>query len=84
MENVPYTLYEASQARFDRRFRQMWVLVIILVVMLVGTNAGWIIYESQYESIETTVTQDAETGTGNAIIYGNEVHYGEGTADGNN
>lgn len=73
MEQIPYTLYEASQARADRRFRQMWILVIFLVITLLGTNAGWIAYESQFEDKVITAEQD---GSGVNIIGGDGVNYG--------
>ncbi len=77
MEQIPYTLYEASQARADRRFRQMWILVIFLVLALLGSNAGWLAYESQFEDKVITAEQD---GSGVNIIGGDGVNYG---AEGN-
>lgn len=78
METVPYTLYEASQARSDRRFRQMWILVIIMLVMLIGTNAGWLVYESQFEDQVITAEQD---GNGINIVGGDGVNYGTESDD---
>lgn len=65
-ETVSFTVYEAAQARADRRFKLMWWLVIIMFVALVGTNTGWIIYESQFEDV-VTVTQDTPNGNNNYV-----------------
>jgi len=68
-ENVSYTVYQEAQARADRRFKYMWITVIFLIMLLVGTNVGWIIYESQYiESV--TVSQDVNTQSSPAYVNG--------------
>lgn len=60
--------FESAMAREDRKNKRLWILVIILLVMLFSSNAGWIWYESQFEDVVTTtqtVTQDtgSEGGT---------------------
>ena len=76
-ESVSYTLYETAQARADRRLKWMWWLVIIMFVALIGTNAGWIVYESQFEDTVITADQD---GSAVNIVGGGDVSYG---AEGN-
>lgn len=69
----------------ERTVKRLWVIIILLIVMLVATNAGWIWYNAQFEDVTTTtqeVTQDVETGEGSAIISGIGDVYGEGYADG--
>ena len=71
-ETVSYTVYEGAQARADRRFKLMWWLVIIMFVALIGTNAGWIVYESQFEDVVTTtqtVTQETADGGGEYLHW---------------
>ena len=82
MENdkVPYLVYEGTQARFERTNKRLWVLCIILIAVTLLSNLGWFIYESQFLTIktdETTVTQEAESDTGD-IIQNNsgELSYG--------
>ena len=58
------------------------IVIVILIVLLVGTNVGWLIYESQFETVESTVEgyqieQDAESGNNNSIINGGEIVNGE-------
>lgn len=83
-ESVSYTIYESAQARADRRFKQMWILVIIMFLSLVGTNIGWIIYENQFEDT-VTVTQDVDTQSSPAYVNGTGrlVVNGEDKADDN-
>lgn len=79
---VPYVVYESAQARMERTIHKLWVLAILLIVLLVATNAGWIWYELQFiDEVTEAVTTTTDNG-GNAygtIISGenSEVHYGE-------
>lgn len=53
-KDVPFKVYESAQARSDDRFKKLLSVVILLIVLLVGTNIGWLIYESQYQDVVTT------------------------------
>lgn len=57
MENNQYSI-DILTALAERTIKRLWVLIILLIVLLFGTNAAWIYYESQFE--EYTITQDAE------------------------
>jgi len=67
---VDYLVYEQAQVRADRKDRRSFIIIIILIIALVGTNAGWVYYENQFTDISTTyeAEQKIENGTGNAII----------------
>ena len=56
--NVPYIVHESMMARMERTIKRLWILAIILLVLLFGTNIGWLYYESQFE--EVVVTQSVE------------------------
>ena len=77
--SVPFAVYESVMAQIRRL---LWVIVL-LIVLLVGSNAGWLIYEAQFEVVEETTTetytidQDAETGNNNSVINGGEVVNGK-------
>ena len=60
-KDVPYIVHEAELARAERSFKRLWAAIILLMVLLVGTNAGWIWYQSQFEYSQTTqeVTQES-------------------------
>ena len=79
-KNVSYLMYESAQARSERLNRRLWILCIVLIVALVGTNAGWIVYESQYQDV-VTVTQD--TPSGNNSYVGRDGSIINGTTDNN-
>lgn len=85
MKDVPYIVFESELARVERIIRRQFVLIIIALVLLVGTNACWLWYESQFEEVTTTteVTQDVDSGdSGDAIINDGVKINGEGKADG--
>ena len=75
-ERVKYYV-ETLTATMERTIRRLWILAIILVLLLVGTNAAWIWYESQFETV-TSETYFAETDDGTAIVNRDgTVNYGE-------
>lgn len=71
---VDYLVHEQSQVRADRVNRRSFIIIIILIVALVGTNAGWIYYENQFTDISTTI-QAEQDGAGTNIINGGD-YYG--------
>ena len=72
---IPYKVYETTLARSDRRFKLMWLLIIVLFVALMATNIGWIVFEGQY-SKEVTTIETSQDGSGvnvfNGGVYGSE------------
>ena len=79
-QNIPYIAHEADMARMERIIKRLWILLIISLVALVGTNVAWIVYELQYQTVE--VAQEVDTGEGNAFVAGyGDVNYGESQAD---
>ena len=80
--SVSYIVHEGAMARMERTIKRLWILVVLLAVFLVATNAAWIYYESQFETIETTVTQEVDAGEGGRAVINDGVHInGEGTTD---
>ena len=64
-ESVPYIVHEASMARMERQAKRLWIAVLLLIVLLVGTNAAWLFYKAQLkvqtsETVTTTTNQTAE------------------------
>ena len=79
-ESVPYIVHESSMARMERQIKRLWITVIVLIVMLVGTNAAWLYYESQWETVEKwEITQENDGGYNNYI--GNDGDIVNGKAD---
>ena len=62
-------------ASMERTIKRLWILAILLVVLLVGSNIAWIMYESQFEDVTVTqeVEQDADNGSNSFVggdVYG--------------
>lgn len=64
--SVPFVVFEGEMTRMERTIKKWFVFCIILFLGLVISNAGWIIYESQFVD-EITVTQDTPGGNNNYI-----------------
>ena len=78
---ISYFAHEAEVARQERHIKRMWILCILMFLALVGSNAGWLWYESQFteEVITQEVTQDSGDGGQNrydGIMLGGD-YYGE-------
>ena len=41
---VPYVVHESAMARAERHTKALIWVIVLLIVLLVGTNAGWLIY----------------------------------------
>ena len=78
-KDVPYIAHESAVARLERVIKRMWVLVLSLIILLVASNGAWIWWESQYQTIETTITQENADGYNNYI--GNAGDIVNGNAD---
>lgn len=75
VKEIPYIVHEGVMSRFERIIRRLWVLVILLIALLVGSNLAWLIYESQYEVTQTTqIKQDTAGGDNNHMVG---IDYGE-------
>lgn len=77
---IPFHSHEMDMDRAERANHRLWVIIIVLIVALIGTNAGWLLYESQFT--EEVISQEVDTGEGMAIVSGTgDAIYGEGKAD---
>lgn len=78
MKDVPYIAYESEMARLERIIKRQFVLIIITVVFLVGTNACWLWYESQFEDVTTSVSQEVQADDGSKAVLNDGVHINDG------
>lgn len=77
---IPYYAHEGEMARAERMNKRLWIVILVLIICLVGTNAGWIVYESQFS--DEVITQEVDTGEGTAVVSGTgDAIYGESKAD---
>ena len=85
MEQIPFIAFESALARLERTNRRLFILCIILISLLLVTNIGWLYWESQFTTTESTeVSQDIDTGNGDANITGvGDIVYGESETESN-
>ena len=74
METVSKYFFEAALARSDIHNHRLYIIIILLVVSLVGTNAFWIAREMMYKDL--VVTESTQDGEGVNIIGVGDVNYG--------
>lgn len=79
-ETMTRGAHELDMARMERANRRQWIVILLLIVLLVGSNAGWLYYESQFTDEITTTTIDAEQdGNGvNTVVGGDYEPKSEG------
>lgn len=80
--SVPYVVHESAMAMAERQTKSLVWVIVLLIVLLVGSNCAWLWYKNQFEVVEETteeyvIEQDAESGNNNSIINGGEVTNGE-------
>lgn len=81
-DKIDYVVHEDHMCRMERTIRRLWILCIIVFVALIGTNAGWIYYESQFEDQVITQEIKQDSGEGGSNNYnGRMVGVDNGEAD---
>ena len=58
---------ELAFAFLERMVKRLWITTLILIFMLVGTNAAWLWWSNQWETVYQEVTQEADNGTNNFV-----------------
>lgn len=74
-ESVPYIVHESSMARMERQIKRLWITILTLIFLLVGSNCIWILYENQLEDIE--IVQENADGYNSFIGNDGDIVYGE-------
>lgn len=76
---IPYFSHEGDMARMERANKRLWIVVLVLIAVLLGTNGAWIYYENQFvDEITIDAKQD---GSGVNIVGGEDVTYGPDSKD---
>lgn len=72
--------WQRNEQRHLRREKRLIAIIVLVIVLLVGSNVGWLIYNSQFEMVETAeqyeIQQTADGGDNNSIINGGAVDNG--------
>ena len=72
-EAVPFIVHEGTMARAEITIKRLWITILLLIVLLVGTNGMWIWYESQFECSQTTQEVTQESNHGDNSFVGGDV-----------
>lgn len=75
-EAVPGHVFEVTTAAFQLTIKRLIAVIIILVVLLVGSNIAWVIYESQFETVtvENSVEAEQEAEGGDNYAVNGDFH----------
>lgn len=76
---IPFYAVESMLDRQGVTIKRLWIICILLIVLLVGTNALWLWYESQWEYYEEVDQEiEAEMEDGDFTVIGIGDNYGKG------
>ena len=75
-DTISYLTHESAMARMERANKRSFIIILILILALIATNTGWIIYESQFKTTETTTIEAEQSGAEINIVGGGDVSYG--------
>lgn len=80
--SVPYVVHESAMARAERHTKALVGVIVLLIVLLVGSNGAWLWYENSFEEVVTTTEEDIivdaeDNGTANYIGNDGDIYSGE-------
>lgn len=79
---MPYYQHDIEMARLSLQAKRLFILAMTLLFLFVATNAWWIWYEMQFETIR--IEQEGDTDTGGSLYFngtGEMNLYGERETD---
>lgn len=76
-EYVSRHVHEADLDRLERINKRWFYAWLITFLLLVGCVAGFIYYESQWQVVETQVTQENDSGYNNYIENDGDIYNGK-------
>ena len=76
--NVRQYDIDLLSAMAERTIKRLWIIVLVLIIALIGTNGAWLYYESQFEDVVTTeIVQENADGYNNYIGNDGDIVNGE-------
>lgn len=83
MAVMPIAQHEKDQNRLMDIIKRLIAVIVILIVLLVGSNIGWFVYESSFETVEAneTIIEAEQDGSGVNIVGGGDIDYGTESED---
>lgn len=76
--NVRQYDIDLLSAMAERTIKRLWIVILVLIIALIGTNGAWLYYESQFEDVVTTeIVQENADGYNNYIGNDGDIVNGE-------
>lgn len=72
---VPYLAHESAMARAERTQKRLVWIIVLLIVLFVGSNFAWLVYENSFEDV--VITQENADGYNNYIGNDGDINNGE-------
>ena len=79
---VPMVVLENTRAQMDLHAKRLIRVIALLIVLLVGSNIAWLVYESQFSDEYYEITQENEDGYNNFIGNDGDIYNGEANDQG--
>lgn len=80
MTNDNY-IHEIYASMIERHMKRQWIAIILLILLLAGTNIYWVYYTRQFEAVVTTTVDATQDGEGINIISGEDANVTEGKSN---
>ena len=77
--NEQAAAYDMALAFAERTTKRLWIVILVLIGLLFATNLAWVLYESQFEVIETSIEVEQQNDSGDNNFIGNDgdIIYGD-------
>ena len=76
---VPFIVYESAEMRADRRYKRIWIALIITIVLMFLSNAIWLYAWTSYDYASSETLVEASDGMANFHSNNNQngdINYG--------
>lgn len=78
---VPFAVFECAMANQQQDKKRLFFALILAIILLFASNAGWLWAWLQYDYVSDTITVES-TATGHANYIGNSGSIYNGESDG--
>ena len=71
--------WQRNEQRHLRREKRFVAIIVLLIILLVGSNIAWLVYENSFEEVittEETIIDAQQDGEGTNIVGGGDISYG--------